>query len=286
MNVQVATVDFRHRDAPRRFAESLRATGFAVVVRHPLSDGLARHVQDEWLAWFDTDAKYAYRPAPGAQDGYHPQSAPETALGAAVADIKEYFHWYPWGQHPAGLSDAAAQLHQEATALGATLLGWVDAETPPDVGRRAAMALPDMLDGSRRTLLRILRYPPLSGNEPPGALRAASHEDINLLTVLPAATRPGLQVLDRAGDWHDVAGDEGAVVVNSGDMLALATGGHYPSTTHRVLLPTGEEARHSRVSTPLFLHPADNVVLADGATAFSFLRERLRQIRGIELTAN
>ena len=34
------------------------------------------------------------------------------------------------------------------------------------------------------------------------AMRAAAHEDINLLTVLPAAREPGLQVLGRDGLWR------------------------------------------------------------------------------------
>ncbi|HEY3809857.1 MAG TPA: 2OG-Fe(II) oxygenase family protein [Acidimicrobiales bacterium] len=280
--MNVATVDYGQPDAPRRFDEALRDTGFAVLVQHPLSADLVRRVQDEWLAWFRTEAKYGYLPGPGAQDGYHPQSAPETAVGATVPDVKEFFHWYPEGRHPAGLSDAAADLHRAATTLGTTLLGWLGAETPADVAARFSMPLPQMTKGSRRTLLRILHYPPLTGAEPPGALRAAAHEDINLLTVLPAATRPGLQVLDTSGAWHDVPCDPGSVVINSGDMLALASGGWYPSTTHRVLLPEGDDARQPRVATPLFLHAADDVQLG-GGTAFDFLRERLRQIRGIDL---
>ena len=67
-------------------------------------------------------------------------------------------------------------------------------------------------------------------------------------------------------------------------MLTLASGGFFPSTTHRVLLPSVEDGHPSRVSTPLFLHPADTVELAAGITAWDALRERLRQIRAIELT--
>ncbi len=47
-----------------------------------------------------------------------------------------------------------------------------------------------MINGSEQTLLRVLHYPPMQGDEEPGAIRAAAHEDINLLTVLPAANEP------------------------------------------------------------------------------------------------
>ena len=129
----------------------------------------------------------------------------------------------------------------------------------------------------------MLRYPPLAGDEPEGAMRAAAHEDINLLTVLPASNEAGLQVRDIRGNWHDVPCDFGSLAINSGDMLHLASGGYYPSTTHRVVNPSGDAARRSRLSLPLFLHPADDVVLAEGRTAFSFLQERIAELRSQDL---
>jgi isopenicillin N synthase-like dioxygenase len=281
--IGVAVADYRSADAPAQLTESLRSTGFGVLVNHPIPAGLIAAVQQEWLSWFDGDAKYDYLPEPGQQDGYHPVTAGERAVGHDVADLKEFFHWYSWGRHPAGLSSAAADLHRVGTDLGSEVLSWVEAQTPPRVSGRFSIPLARMLEGSHRTLLRILRYPPLTGEEPPGAVRAAPHEDINLLTVLPAADGPGLRVRDQTGRWHDVPGDPGSVVINGGDMLTLASGGYYPSATHQVVNPAGPDARRSRVATPLFLEPADDVVLAPGVTAFDFLRERLLQIRGVDL---
>jgi isopenicillin N synthase-like dioxygenase len=283
--MNIVTVDYTAPDAWEAFAESLRRTGFAVVVSHPIGADLISRVQNDWLAWFGTEDKYRYLPDDGHQDGYHPLDVSETAVGTDVKDIKEYFHWYPWGRRPEGPSDSAAELHGLATGLATTLLGWLDRATPPEVAERFSMPLSQMLARSTRTLLRILHYPPITEPPPPGAMRAAAHEDINLITVLPAANRPGLQVLDTAGVWHDVPCDPGSVVINSGDMLAAASGGYYPSTTHRVLLPEGDEALLSRVSTPLFLHAADDVRIGD-TTAFGLLSERLRQIRGIEIEPN
>ena len=135
-----------------------------------------------------------------------------------------------------------------------------------------------MIAGSRQTLLRILRYPPLRGDEPAGAMRAAAHEDINLLTVLPAAREPGLQVLGRDGLWRDVPGDAGWLVINTGDMLQEASGGVFPSTTHRVARPVGEAAQRARLAMPLFLHPRPEVRLSARHTAASYLDERLREL--------
>ena len=281
MNVEV--VDFQAPDAPESFTRSLRHTGFAVLVNHPLPQPLVQQIYDEWLAFFESDAKYRYKFSEDNQDGYFGPDISETAKGNTVRDIKEFFHVYPWGQYPNEVSDAALRYAQQAKAVANTLLGWVDDNTPADVAQNFSRPLNRMMDGSTRTLLRVLRYPPLRGDEPAGAVRAAAHEDINLLTVLPASNEPGLQVRDVHGNWHDVPCDFGSIAVNAGDMLQLASGGHYPSTSHRVLNPTGESATRSRLSLPLFLHPADDVVLAEGRTAFEFLQERIAELRSQDL---
>ncbi len=282
--MDVLVGDYESPDAPVEFTRSLRETGFAVLVNHPLPHQLVEDIYEEWLAFFDSDAKYAYRFTPDNQDGWFGPDVSETAKGNSVRDLKEFFHVYPWGQYPAEVSDNALEYASIAKQIATTLLGWVEANTPDEVASRFSVPLSHMMDGSVRSLLRILRYPPLRGDEPADAVRAAAHEDINLLTVLPASNEPGLQVRDLAGNWHDVPCDFGSVAVNCGDMLALASGGYYPSTTHRVVNPTGESATRSRVSMPMFLHPADDVVLAEGRTAFSFLQERIAELRSQDLT--
>jgi len=284
MNVDV--VDFQSPDAPERFTNSLRHTGFAVVVNHPLSQDLIQSIYDEWLAFFDSDAKWQYRFSPGDQDGYFAPDVSETAKGNTVRDLKEFFHVYPWGQYPTEVSRAALEYAEQAKAVAVTLLQWVEANTPDEVAARFDRPLSQFMEGSKRSLLRILRYPPLRGDEDPTAVRAAAHEDINLLTVLPASNEPGLQVRDVHGNWHDVPTDFGSIAINCGDMLQLASGGYYPSTTHQVTNPTGESARRSRISMPLFLHPADDVVLAEGRTAFEFLQERIAELRSQDLSKN
>lgn len=276
MNVQV--VDYQAPDAAARFTESLRETGFGVLKNHPIPQALVEDIYREWLDFFNTEAKHRYAFDRQNQDGYFSTEISETAKGYTVKDIKEYYHIYPWGRFPQEVSDAARRYYDLANQLAAELLSWVEANTPADVKVRFSMPLADMIHDSRKTLLRVLRYPPLTGNEPAGALRAAAHEDINLLTVLPAANEPGLQVKDAEGNWYDVPCDFGTLVINTGDMLQEASGGYYPSTSHRVVNPTGEGRFKSRVSLPLFLHPRDDVRLSERYTAGSYLEERLREL--------
>lgn len=278
--MDVAVVDYQAPDASEQFARSLKETGFGVIVNHPIAPSLVESVQKEWLDWFTTtEDKRAYLHSPNG-DGYYPPDVSETAKGANIKDLKEFFHIYPWGQYPEGLARTAFAFHEQATEVAKTLLAWVEENTPVEVAKHYSVPLSSMMNGSTRTLLRILRYPPLRGDEPAGAVRAAAHEDINLITVLPAANEPGLQVKDAKGVWHDVPCDPGSLTINAGDMLDLASGGYFPSTTHRVVNPIGEGAKRSRMSMPLFLHPADDVILAEGRTAYSFLQERLAILRG------
>jgi isopenicillin N synthase-like dioxygenase len=51
-----------------------------------------------------------------------------------------------------------------------------------------------------------------------------------------------------------VSPPDGGLAVNVGDMLQRLTNNILPSTTHRVVNPTGPRAQHSRYSMPYFLH--------------------------------
>ena len=281
--MDVAVVDYRSATAARDFARSLRETGFAVLVNHPIDYSMVHRLQSEWLDFFRSERKWDFLPGEGGQDGYRPMEEAETAVGFSKKDIKEYFHWYPWGRQPEAESRVAREMYDAGFSLAAELLSWVEEFTPTEISKQFTMPLSEMINGMQRTLLRILHYPPLRGDEPAGSVRAAAHQDINMITVLPASNEPGLQVRDLAGKWHDVPCDPGSVAINAGDMLDYATGSFYPSTTHQVTNPTGDAAKRSRVSTPLFLHPADDVVVAKGTTAFEFLRDRIKQIAGVEL---
>ncbi|CCO45777.1 putative Clavaminate synthase-like [Vibrio nigripulchritudo SOn1] len=276
--MKLETVDYRSPNAAEQFVKSLRETGFGVLSNHPIQKELVESIYENWYKFFTSEEKEQFQFNVETQDGYFPPSVSEVAKGHTVKDIKEYFHVYPWGQIPPSLKDQILDYYQQANAFAQELLGWVEEHAPQDVQEKFSIALSEMINGSEQTLLRVLHYPPMTGSEEPGAIRAAAHEDINLLTVLPAANEPGLQVLGKDGNWLDVPCDFGNLIINIGDMLQEASGGYFPSTTHRVINPTGEQQTHSRISLPLFLHPKPEVVLSERHTAGSYLTERLREL--------
>ncbi|MGI0117610.1 isopenicillin N synthase family dioxygenase [Zooshikella sp. RANM57] len=276
--MQVKTVDYLTPDCAQKFVESLRTTGFGVIKNHPISQTLVESIYNNWYTFFVSDEKHQYRYNVDTQDGYFPSEVSEVAKGHMVKDIKEYYHIYPWGQIPAQLKADAMSYYQMANTLATELLSWVEAHTPAEIAQHYSMPLSKMIESSRGTLLRVLHYPPLTGEEEPGAIRAAAHEDINLLTILPAANEPGLQVKGSNGEWLDVPCDFGALIINTGDMLQEASQGYFPSTTHRVINPTGGRQDKSRISLPLFLHPNPDVVLSEHYTAREYLLERLKEL--------
>jgi isopenicillin N synthase-like dioxygenase len=274
----VAAVSYRDPQAPALFAESLRTTGFGVLKDHPIAQSLVDMIHKDWLAFFDSEDKHKYAFDKLKHDGFFSTAVSEVAKGNDKKDLKEYYHYFAWGRYPDEVSDAARRYYQTASTLAAELLSWLEMHTPAEVRAGFSMPLAAMIEDSPATLLRILRYPPLTGNEEPGALRAAAHEDINLLTILPASNERGLQLKTPGGEWGYVPSDFGTLVVNVGDMLQEASRGYYKSTSHRVANPTGESARRSRISLPLFLQPKPEVVLSERYTAGSYLDERLREL--------
>jgi isopenicillin N synthase-like dioxygenase len=143
------------------------------------------------------------------------------------------------------------------------------------------------------SILRPIHYPPISTPDIPN-VRAGAHEDINLITLLVGASAAGLEVKSRNGEWVPFTADADTIVVNIGDMLQRLTNHVYPSTTHRVVNPPGEAARQPRYSTPYFLHPNPDYVIAtlpscmgagnpnrypEPISSHDYLMERLREIK-------
>lgn len=275
----VLTVDYRSSLASATLCESLKETGFAVLRNHPISPELISKAYQQWRDFFmlDDATKKNYLYQKPKQDGYFPFRT-ENAKDRKISDLKEFFHVYPHGCIPEQLKEISLAIFQSLHKLSAELLQWIENFLPTDVAKQLSMPLHKMIEDSTNTLLRVLHYPPLTDVTENEAVRAAPHEDINLITLLPAATTPGLEVLDTQGQWHAVSCDPGSIVINIADMLQMCTQQYFKSTTHRVVNPPQSEKQHSRFSMALFLHPRKEVHLSNTLTASDYLHQRLRAI--------
>ena len=275
--MDVRTVKYTEENAPSVFTQSLHQTGFSVLKNHPIDLSLINDVYEEWSMFFSREIKNNYLFNENTQDGFFPFKS-ENAKGNPAKDLKEFFHFYPWGMFPKGLSNKTKILFKQLLELAETLLEWIERESPENVKLLFSMPLPEMVDSSPNNLLRIIHYPSLKGDEDKNALRGAAHEDINLITLLVSGTEPGLQVKDNNGKWQSIICDPGSIAVNTGDMLREVSQGYFPSTTHKVINPRKVDSNKSRYSMPLFLHPRSTVRLSEKYIAEKYLNERLKEI--------
>jgi isopenicillin N synthase-like dioxygenase len=262
-------------DAPAQFVKSLRETGFAILKNHPMTSEEIALMYAVWEDFFKQEDRNEYAASPEFQHGYFGFKS-ENAKGSQHKDLKEFFHVYENQPVPSFVEDVTRSFHRKLIEIGTQLLSWIDQESPEEIRSTFSEPLVSMVSDSQQNLLRILHYPPLDDNVEPGEVRAAAHEDINLITLLVTGSEPGLQAQDIQGNWHDVPCQAGYITVNSGDMLAKASKGYYRSTPHRVINPVDQENR-SRYSMPLFVHPRHDVLL-DDQTAGDYLNERLKEI--------
>ena len=308
----IPVVDLRdwHDPAARgRFADevgrALTDIGFFAVSNHGVSPALQQRAYEAAKRFFglprDRKARYT-RPGAKGQRGYTGFGT-EHARDSGAPDLKEFWQvgrtgvpedhpvHRPYGPNPWPSADvpdfepAMTALYEALDGLGAELLEAcaLYLDEPAGVFR-------DLCTDSD-TIVRVIYYPPVPRDAPPGSVRSAAHEDINLITLLSAATAEGLELLQRDGRWRPVHTGFDTIVVDAGDMLQNVTNGLYRSTTHRVVNPA--DASSDRYSMPCFIHPRKDADLTPRAscvartgdvarypsiTAGAYLDQRLREI--------
>ena len=287
----------------KALGDSFVETGFAVISGHRIQASVIEAAAVQTKAFFALPraVKAAYSdPENGFQRGYSPIGS-ENAKGRSVSDFKGFWHTgraLPEGSsHRATMKDTPQV--RELPQFNAATRALYEALDGFGIELLNAIALSlgleenyfDRAVDHGNSILRLLHYPPQATPPPEGSVRAAAHEDINLITLLLGAEEAGLQAKHRNGTWIDINAPDGALVVNAGDMLQRLTAGYIPSTTHRVLNPSPERARFPRYSAPFFLHPNQDFLIdplphyaaktgqAEAPiTAGDYLTERLREI--------
>lgn len=269
--MKVGVCNIKSPDFEKDLLKSVINTGFAVITHHDIDSDLIKDAQQSWKAFFKKEQifKNLFVNGNNTNMGYKSMGT-ETAVGSKVADLKEFFHWKPGEDMPSDVANTTAKMFVRLESLGMQILSVLEKQTQSNYVWDC--------NESSNTILRTLYYPALKNFGPTEAVRAAAHEDINHITLLVAASAPGLQVKDIRGNWHDVPHEENSITMNIGDMLALQSNGLYKSTTHRVVNPPDETS--DRLSMPLFIHPHAHTMLAPGYTAGQFLKERIEQIYG------
>jgi isopenicillin N synthase-like dioxygenase len=278
--------------------------GFVALKGHFLDDQLVENLYQEVRQFFtlplEVKAKYEI-PGIGGQRGYV-SFGKEHAKGRSAGDLKEFWHF---GQYVEADSKYA---HEYPDNVEVSELPHFNT-----TGRKAyemlektgiyvlrALALYIGLDEfyfdnyiqQGNSILRPIHYPPITDEPKDGAVRAAAHGDINLITLLMGAQGKGLQVQNHDGDWIDAMAQPDELMINVGDMLSRHTNNKLKSTIHQVINPPRELWGTSRYSIPFFMHPVSDMPLNclpecidathpkafEDITAGEYLEERLVEL--------
>ncbi len=106
--------------------------------------------------------------------------------------------------------------------------------------------------------LRLLRYPRRPDDLPADRYGSAPHTDFGCLTLLLQDDAGGLEVRSAGGDWIAAPPVEGAILVNTGDVVPVWSGGRWRSTAHRVANPPDRD----RYSIAYFFDPSMDARIA------------------------
>lgn len=286
----------------RAYGDALESFGFVSVRDHGVDTDAIRRVYEDVAEVFALPRaeKDACVVAGSHGNRGYVAFGQEHAKNRPVGDLKEFWHvgreiesLGPGGRN--AFPAAVPAFEPDAKALFGAL----------EIAAFAMLeALADYLGEPRETfsgmaregnsILRLIHYPPLGYDDAAaasGGVRAAEHEDINLITLLCESTGAGLEIKKKDGTWLAVDAPRGHLVVNTSDMMQRLTNGRIPSVTHRVVNPPDERRDVPRYSLPFFVHPRPEVSLevvpscrTEGAelppaiTADAFLGERLAAI--------
>lgn len=310
---QIPSVDLRDflSDEPARkqkfvneIGRAYEDIGFVALKGHFLDDKLVEDLYSEVRNFFtlplETKAKYEI-PGIGGQRGYV-SFGKEHAKGRSAGDLKEFWHF---GQYVDPSSKYAVEYPDNVTVTELPQFNAIGKEAYRMLEKTGvyvlrALALYIGLDEfyfdnyikDGNSILRPIHYPPITDEPQDGAVRAAAHGDINLITLLMGAQGKGLQVQNHEGDWIDAMAQPDELMINVGDMLSRHTNNKLKSTIHQVVNPPRELWGTSRFSIPFFMHPVSDMPLNcleqcidtehpkgfEDITAGAYLEERLVEL--------
>ncbi|MEQ3661855.1 MAG: 2-oxoglutarate and iron-dependent oxygenase domain-containing protein [Flavobacterium sp.] len=278
--------------------------GFVALKGHFLDDKLVEDLYSEVRNFFNLplETKESYEiPGIGGQRGYV-SFGKEHAKGRSAGDLKEFWHF---GQYVSEGSKYAGEYPDNVEVKELPKFNAVGKEAYQLIEKTGvyvlrALAIHIGLDEfyfdkfikDGNSILRPIHYPPITDEPKEGAVRAAAHGDINLITLLMGAQGKGLQVQNHNGDWIDAIAEPDEMMINVGDMLARHTNNKLKSTIHQVVNPPRELWGTSRFSIPFFMHPVSDMSLNclpecidennpkgfEDITAGEFLHERLVEL--------
>ncbi len=312
---EIATVDLQKfttgssnekSEFVKKLGKAFTEIGFVAVKNHGLEEETREKLYGAWKEFFalnsQTKMQYCEEGLAG-QRGYTGKGV-EHAKGRTVGDLKEFFQIgqlkkgddsifreYPnniWPREVDGIQEISEKVYETFESTGKSILQAIAIF----LNLEPEYFFDKVSNGN--SILRAIHYFPIQDNSKieEGAVRAAEHGDINLITLLMGASAEGLEVLRKDGAWIPITALPEHIVINVGDMLERLTNNKLTSTRHRVVNPPKEKLHLPRYSMPFFMHPRSEMDLSclencidpehpkayPDISAGEFLDQRLKEI--------
>ncbi len=252
------------QEAISKIADACRTWGFFQITNHRIPNSLIESVWQQTEQFFEL-------PLANKLEIVRSQENPwgffNNELTKNQRDKKELFDFTAkgvdpiyqqsnrWPKDPAPFKRAMTAYYSACTELSLKLLqGFcLGLDLPADFMQEDFAA-------DHTSFARLNYYPvkdPMDGveteHQSTADLGIHHHTDAGALTLLLQDQMSGLQVY-RDGYWYDIPVIEGALVVNTGDMMQVWSNDVYKAAIHRVLAMEERE----RYSVPFFFNPASN----------------------------
>ncbi len=256
------------RSAIEQIAVACRDWGFFQVVDHGIDAAQIDKVWSETRAFF---ARPAADKLAIVRDKANPWGFYNNELTKNQRDKKEVFDFTREGVDP--IYRQQNRWPAGRPGFRATMLGYLEACTRLGLELLEGLCLGLDLPGdfmrqdfaTRHTgFVRLNYYPvadPMRGLDiehlPVADLGVHHHTDAGALTVLLQDDVGGLQVY-RDGYWYAIPVVDGALVINTGDMMQVWSNDIYRAAVHRVLAMESRD----RYSIPFFFNPAADCRIA------------------------
>ncbi|MEJ1154718.1 isopenicillin N synthase family dioxygenase [Microbacterium marmarense] len=267
-------------EVARQIDSACRSVGFIQIVGHRVPESITSAfvaAMDNFFA-LDLEEKKTYRTPPSINRGYSPPKSEALSLSLGVESanrMNDFFEAFNVGATAADYPASPGLPEIEyADNVWPNVPGFEESVTAyfAEAARVArtlttifghALGLEENFFAERTghslDILRMNNYalPPGTDIALDGDLTGmGEHTDFGIVTVLWADQVRGLQVLGQDGGWNDVEPDDGAFLVNLGDVTARLTNERWMSTLHRVKPPIINGTIERRRSAAFF-HDGD-----------------------------
>lgn len=207
----------------------LSTKGWLVV---PMPDSLTAMVKAtlaDWHGFFQSERKFMVGGDRRLPRGYLP------FCERNGCEMKESFYVQPGYAVPSEVKRSSAELIATLGRIAEAIATSLSEATGTTIAH-----------SPRFGCLRLMRYPALEGEAESalmkslaqaGALRSPQHCDESAITLLPAASEPGLEICGEGGSWLACDTDPQALTIILGKLAPARAPQQLRAAIHRVTLP-------------------------------------------------